>query len=68
MSDKILAFLQIVLNIIRSIVGNPALIIFVVGFLTVLLGFILNVGGVIVLGVFLLGIGAIFYLIGLFRR
>lgn len=68
MLDKILAFVEIVLNIIRSIVGNPALILLLLGFLTMLLGAILNVGGIIVLGFFLLAIAVLIYLFGSLKR
>ncbi len=68
MSDKTSAFLEFVLNIIRSIAENPAFVISVIGLLAMILGSILNVGGIIVLGIFLLGIGLLFYLIGLLKR
>jgi len=67
MSDKILALLEIVVNIIRSIVSSLALMLLVTGLLTVLLGAVLNVGGIIVLGVFLLAIGILVYLIRLLK-
>jgi hypothetical protein len=68
MSDKISAFLEIILNIIRSIAGSPALIVSVIGILTMLLGSILNVGGIIVLGIFLLGTGVLIYFVELLKR
>jgi hypothetical protein len=61
-------FLEIAENIIRSTTGSLTLVLLVIGLLTMLLGAILNVGGIIVIGIFLLGIGALIFLIGLIRR
>jgi hypothetical protein len=52
MSDKVQAFIEIFLNIIRGIVGSPVLVFLAIGLMTILFGVLLNVGGVIVLGVF----------------
>jgi len=68
MFDKISALIEIVLNIVRSIASSPALIFLLVGLLTMLLGAILNVGGIIVLGFFLLAIGIIIFLIRLLKQ
>mgnify|MGYP001054289274 CR=1 FL=1 len=68
MPDKISTFIEIILNIIRSIVSSLPLSFVTIGLLTMLIGAILNVGGIIVLGIFLLGIGAIVYLIELLRQ
>ena len=63
MFDKILALIETALNIIRSIMGSPALILFVLGLLTILFGSILNVGGIIAIGVFLVGLSIVVYLL-----
>ena len=68
MFDKILAFLEIVINIIRSIASSLPFILAAIGLFTMLLGATLNVGGIFVLGFFLLAIGVLIYLIGLLRR
>jgi len=68
MSAQISAFIEIVLNIIRGIASSLPLFLVTIGLLTMLVGATLNVGGIIVLGIFLLGFGALVYLIELLRR
>ena len=63
MFDKILAFLEVVFNIIRSIMSSLVLILLAIGLLTILFGSILNVGGIIVIGVFLVGLSVVVYLL-----
>ena len=63
MFDKILAFLEVVFNIIRSMMGSPSLILLAIGLLTILFGSILNVGGIIAIGVFLVGLSIVVYLL-----
>ena len=68
MSAQISAFIEIILNIIRGIASSLPLFLVTIGLLTMLVGATLNVGGIIVLGIFLLGFGALVYLIELLRR
>ena len=68
MSDKISALIKIILNIIRGIASSLPLFLVTIGLLTMLVGATLNVGGILVFGIFVLGIGALVYLIELLRR
>ena len=68
MSAQISAFIEIIRNIIRGIAGSLPLFLVIIGLLTMLVGATLNVGGILVFGIFVLGIGALVYLIELLRR
>ena len=68
MSAQISAFIEIILNIIRGIASSLPLFLVTIGLLTMLVGATLNVGGILVLGILLLGIGALVYLIKLLRQ